>query len=116
MTLEKVFPSEKKGNPASIFKFLKQHNPFKTMDQLFNKAGLTKEESLGFIERPDSISFRSLSKLMAICDLDLKLTLVMADEVDEAEEMSDIYLNEDNQWEEEVDWEEEESEEDVYWV
>lgn len=116
MTLEKVYPNQKKGTPASILKFLQSHNPYPTVEALFNKAGFTKAEIAAFIEKPDTISFRHLNRLLSICEIDLKLTMVDSEDLDEIaeEQLSDIFINEDDSLDA-LDWDEE-SEEDVHWI
>jgi hypothetical protein len=117
MTLEKVYPNEKKGTPASILKFLQSHNPYPTLEALFSKAGFAKTEITDFIEKPDTISFRHLNRLLSICEIDLKLTVVGFEDIEEIAEdhLSDIYINEEDSFEDALDWDEE-SEEDVHWI
>ena len=123
MTLDKIYTTAKKSKPSPILKVLQQNNPFNNMEVLLSKAGMNKEESAEFLRKPDSISVRNLNKLMSICEIDLKLLLLTGEDLEATaeEEMSDIYLGEDDSWEDTVDWrdeaeESEESEEDVYWV
>jgi|GEM_PF-4856052 len=113
MTLEKVYqPAAQK--PSSILRFLQQNNPYASIDQLLHKAGLSKPEVSQFLKQPDSISFRSLSKLLFMCDADMKLTIVSADEAVEEEEISDIFVSDNDEWEDSLDLEEDS--EDVHWV
>ena len=123
MTLDKIYTTAKKSKPSPILKVLQQNNPFNNMEVLLNKAGMSKEDSAEFLRKPDSISVRNLNKLMSICEIDLKLLLLTGEDLETTaeEEMSEIYLGEDDSWEDSVDWrdeseESEESEEDVYWV
>jgi hypothetical protein len=116
MTLDKVFQNTKKGTHFPIYKFLKQNNPFKSLDALYNKAGMSAEEAEAFQKNPDCISLKTLNKLLAICEIDLKLTILMGEDLEEqhvVEEISDIYLSDDDSWEEALDMEEE-YEEDIY--
>ena len=116
MTLDRIFQNSKKGTHFPIQKFLKQNNPFKSMEALYEKVGMTAEDIADFQKNADSISLKTLNKLLAICEIDLKLTILMGEDLEEeqvVEEISDIYLSDDDSWEEALDMEEE-YEEDVY--
>jgi hypothetical protein len=116
MTLEKIFQHQ---SCESIQKLIKKHNPFKTTDDLFTAAGISKTEMKEFQKNPDNISMKSLNRLLSLCEFDLKLTAVFGEDRQELEineEITEVWSETEYEWEEEEEEEEwaEELEEEMY--
>ena len=107
MNLEKIFQSnEVAGVP--LRKLIKKHNPFNTAEELYLKSGLSQEQIEEFQKNAESVSIRQLNRMLTFCEFDLKLTALFDDDLEEVnitDELSDVYIKEDMDWEEELDWE-----------
>lgn len=119
MTLEKIFQKDESEQFSSISKFIRKANPYKTLGELYTKAGLSEEESKAFQKIPDSISIRSLNKILDLCEFDLKVTALFGDDIQELNlfgQMTAIFSAEESVWEDiDSDWEEEmEEDEAIY--
>jgi hypothetical protein len=119
MTLEKVFQKDEMEQGFPINKFIKKANPYKTLGELYSKAGLTDDEVKTFQKNPDSISIKNLNKILNLCEFDLKLTALFGEDIQELNlfgQMTTIFTAEESVWDEEdADWEEEMEEDEAYY-
>src|SRR5690349_13685785 len=101
MTLEKVFQKDEMEQNFPIHKFIKKANPYKTIGELYIKAGLSEEETKAFQKNADSITVKNLNKILNLCEFDLKLTALFGEDIQELNlfgQMTTIYTAEESVW------------------
>lgn len=116
MTLEKVFRQHENEPHSPISKFVKQNNPYKTLTELYAKAGLSEDEIKAFQKCPDNITVKNLNKILSLCEFDLRMVALFGEELAEENvygNLTQIFTAEVNDWEED-DWEEEMEEDEAY--
>ena len=118
MTLEKVYQAGEMEKSVPLTKLIKQNNPFKTIAELYSKAGMSPEDVNAFQKNPDHLTVKNLNKILSLCEFDLKCTALFGEDLQELNMLGQnttIFTVEEEAWEEEdMDWEDELEEDEAY--